>query len=101
MIQKLSFEYEIPFVIVMTQCYDDSVGELENTIRSKLPEIVTARILAKDYPRRNGKVISAYGIDRLLKLSIMDYNTPESVKLSKQQSAAPVPKRYSPRHCFC
>ena len=26
---------------------------------------------------------------------------PESVKLSKQQSAAPVPKRYSPRHCFC
>ena len=74
LIQKLSFEYEIPFVIVMTQCYDDSVGELENTIRSKLPEIVTARILAKDYPRRNGKVISAYGIDRLLKLSIMDYN---------------------------
>ena len=26
---------------------------------------------------------------------------PESVKLSKQQSAAPAPKRYSPRHCFC
>ena len=26
---------------------------------------------------------------------------PESVKLSKQQSAAPAPKRYPPRHCFC
>ena len=26
---------------------------------------------------------------------------PESVKLSKQQSGAPAPKRYSPRHCFC
>ena len=30
-----------------------------------------------------------------------DYKSPESVKLSKQQSAAPVPKRYSPRRCFC
>ena len=30
-----------------------------------------------------------------------DIQKPESVKLSKQQSAAPAPKRYSPRHCFC
>ena len=26
---------------------------------------------------------------------------PESVKLSKQQSAAPAPKMHQPRHCFC
>lgn len=74
LIRKLSFDYEIPFVIVMTQCFDDEVGELENSIRSKLPEIATTRILAKDYPRRGGKVIPAYGIDHLLRLSILEYN---------------------------
>lgn len=74
LIKKLSYDYEIPFVIVMTQCFDDQIGKLENDIRLELPEVNTIRILAEDYPLRCGTVISAYGLDDLLKLSILDYN---------------------------
>lgn len=73
LIRKLSYDYEIPFVIVMTQCIDERIGELESEIHSELPEVTTVRILAEDYPVRNGKVIPAYGLDDLLKRSVLDY----------------------------
>ena len=73
LIRKLSYEYEIPFVIVMTQCFDNQIGELETLIRSEMPEIPTVHILAEDYKLRGGAVISAFGLDDLLKLSIKEY----------------------------
>lgn len=74
LIRELSYNYEIPFVIVMTQCFDNQVGKLEGDIRLELPEVNTFRVLAEDYPLRGGTVINAYGLDDLLKLSILDYN---------------------------
>ena len=41
------------------------------------------------------------GAANLGTVRILNLINPESVKLSKQQSAGPAPKRYSPRHCFC
>lgn len=75
LIRKLSFEYEIPFVIVMTQCLDNQIGELENNIRSDLPDVTTTRILAEDYKLRGGMKIPAYGLDDLLKLSLLDFGS--------------------------
>ena len=74
LIRKLSYEYEIPFVIVMTQCLDNQIGELERNIRTEMPEVVTAHILAKDYPLKGGTIISAYGLNELLRLSLSEYN---------------------------
>jgi GTPase SAR1 family protein len=74
LIKKLSYEYEIPFIIVMTQCLDNQIGELERSIRSELPEVMTTRILAKDYHLRGGTVIPAYGIDDLLRVSLHKNN---------------------------
>lgn len=74
LIRKLSYEYEIPFVIVMTQCFDNQIGELEKSIQTEMPEVITARILAKDYPLKGGMIISSYGLNDLLRLSLTEYN---------------------------
>ncbi|WP_028520890.1 GTPase domain-containing protein [Ruminococcus flavefaciens] len=74
LIRKLSYEYEIPFVIVMTQCLDNQIGELEKSIQTEMPEVVTARILAKDYQLRGGTIIPAYGLNDLLRRSLTEYN---------------------------
>lgn len=98
LIRKLSYEYEIPFVIVMTQCLDNQIGELEQIIQAEMPEVVTARILAKDYPLRGGTIIPAYGLDELLKLSLSEYNRMKvrvlESKLSAIQQELEVSERY-------
>lgn len=73
LIKDLSIEYEIPFVIVLTQCFSDERGELELQIAKDLPEISAVRVLAKDYRIREG-VISAFGVDNLLNCSILEYS---------------------------
>ncbi|MDL2302578.1 GTPase domain-containing protein [Lachnospiraceae bacterium OttesenSCG-928-D06] len=72
LIRELSNEYEIPFVIVVTQCYSEEKGELEQQVEKDLPEINIVRILAKEYKTRGGTV-SAFGIDCLLRTSVIDY----------------------------
>lgn len=72
LIRKLSIDYEIPFVIVLTQCFSNEEGELEEQIRKSLPEVSRCRILAKDYSTRGG-VVSAYGLQELIRTSINDY----------------------------
>ena len=72
LIRKLSIEYEIPFVIVLTQCFSDEEGELEEKIRKNLQEVSRHRVLAKDYSTRGG-IIPAYGVADLLKESINNY----------------------------
>ena len=73
LIKDLSIEYEIPFVIVLTQCFSDERGELERQIDKDLPEISTIRVLAQDYRMRGG-TISAFGVDDLLCRSIAEYS---------------------------
>lgn len=73
LIKDLSIEYEIPFVIILTQCFSDERGELEQQIDKDLPEISTVRVLAKDYRMRRG-TISAFGVDDLLYRSITEYS---------------------------
>ena len=72
LIRKLSIDYEIPFIIVLTQCLSDEEGELEAQIRKNLTEVSRLRVLAKDYSTRGG-TLSAYGIENLLRTSVNDY----------------------------
>lgn len=72
LIKKLSIDYEIPFIIVLTQCFSDEESELEEQIRKNLAEISRKRVLAKEFSTRGGKV-SAYGINELLEMSLNDY----------------------------
>ncbi len=74
LIRKLSIDYEIPFIIVLTQCFSNEEGELEKKVRNTLPEVPRRRVLARDYLVRGGK-IAAYGIEDLLRTSVVDYLT--------------------------
>lgn len=75
LIQKLSIEYEIPFIIVMTRSLENQIGETEQIIQKTMPEVTTAHILAKDFKLRDGINIPAYGLNDLLELSITEYST--------------------------
>lgn len=73
LIKQMSIEYEIPFIIVLTQSASDEEGELERYIQDAIPEINKIRVLARSYINR-GTVFEAYGISELLELSIDNYN---------------------------
>ena len=73
LIRKLSIEYEIPFVIVVTQCLSEDKGELEEQIESDFPELPMVRILAQEYRTRAG-IIPAFGVEELLSRSVLDYD---------------------------
>jgi len=72
LLEKLSVDSCIPFIIVITQCLDNVEGELEKQIRSYAPEIPIKRILAKDYRTRAG-IFKAYGLSELLDYTIKEY----------------------------
>lgn len=72
LILELSIEKCIPFIIVVTQCFENSVGELEREIKEMLPEMPTMHILAEDYSTRAGKY-EAYGVQDLFKLTLNEY----------------------------
>ena len=72
LIRKLSIDYEIPFIIVLTQCFSNEQGELEIKIKETIPEVPYKRILAKDYKTRAG-IMAAFGITELIQSSINDY----------------------------
>ena len=73
LIKNLSIDYEIPFIIVVTQCYTMEKSDLEMQIEKELPSVPIIRVLAKEYKTRVG-VIPAYGIEEVLCRSILDYN---------------------------
>lgn len=73
LIRKLSIDYEIPFVIVLTQCFSDAAGELEVKISRTIPEVSCKRVLAKDHKNRGGSITPAYGISKLITASVYDY----------------------------
>lgn len=74
LIRELSMEYEIPFVIVLTQCFSNEKGELEKQIEEDLSEVARVRVLAEEYRLAAGIVIHAFGIQELLVSSISDYS---------------------------
>lgn len=73
LIKELSVDYEIPFMVVVTQCHTEEQGELEKQIIKEFPEIQLVRVLAKDYKTRGGSV-NAHGLTELLRCSILDYD---------------------------
>lgn len=73
LIKTLSIDYEIPFVIALTQCIDDE-SELEKQLKMDLPEIAVRKVLAKDYKIRGG-IVKAFGIIELLRSAILDYDS--------------------------
>jgi len=73
LIRKLSVEYEIPFVIVITQCFSEEMGELERQIERDFPELMMIKILAQECKTRAG-TIPAFGVEELLSRSILDYD---------------------------
>lgn len=73
LIKKMSVDYEIPFIVVLTQCYTDEQSELETQIKKDFPEIQLVRVLARSYRTRNG-IVNAYGVTELLQRTIFNYD---------------------------
>lgn len=73
LIKSLSMEYEMPFILVLTQCYSDEQSELEKQIKRDFQEITIVRVLAKENKLRGG-TIPAFGITELLRRSVIDYD---------------------------
>jgi GTPase SAR1 family protein len=73
LIRDLSISYEIPFIIVLTKCIDNSECELSRQIKKDLPEVGLFRILAKPKKTLAG-IFKSYGVMELLQTSVFDYN---------------------------
>lgn len=73
LLKKLSLEQEIPFIVVLTQCWENKEGGLEQQIKRGFPDVHTMRVLAKDY-RLRGHTVEHYGTDSLLRFSIEEYD---------------------------
>ena len=73
LLRRLSVDSCIPFIIVITQCADNTEGELERKIIGISPDIPVKRVLAEDIKSRIG-VFSAYGIDDLLNFTVNEYS---------------------------
>lgn len=86
LIKKLSIEYEIPFIIVLTQCFSNEESELEAQIRKSLADVSRKRVLAQDFSTRGG-VVSAYGINDLLETSLNEYKA-SKVKILEEKIIA-------------
>lgn len=92
LIKDLIYNYEIPFIIVLTQSWtkttaNDIKKKIEGIFSHLTPPII--RILAEDYETDIG-TIEAYGTDELLYTSIYDYNRHKinalEMKLTEVQS---------------
>ena len=73
LIKKLSIDYEIPFVIVLTQSISGKKGDLELQIEEALPDVPLAKVLAKEYPIDDDISLPAKGVEELLRKSLKDY----------------------------
>lgn len=73
LIKELSIDYEIPFLIVITQCITEESGELEIQIKTDFPEFQITRVLASDYKTRSG-TIAAHGVTELLQTAVFEYD---------------------------
>ncbi len=83
LINEMSIEYEIPFVVLLTQCRGEN-DELEREINATIPSIRTFNVVAKPIRIRNGFVIEPFGLDEALAFSIEEYDK-YKVKLLNQK----------------
>lgn len=73
-IKKMMLEYEIPFVVVMTQCWDSNHAEnMKQEINQSLPGVPIECVLAEEYKVGNVR-IEAYGVDNLFSETIRRFN---------------------------
>lgn len=86
LLRKVSVERGIPFVVVITQCYDSKKGDLEKQLEKSLPGKNYMRILAKDSHSRIG-TFPAFGLDELIKVSIREYKSLKVSMLEDQLQA--------------
>ena len=73
LIKKLSIDYEIPFVVVLTQSISAKKSDLELQIEEALPDVPLAKVLAKEYPIDDDISLPAKGVEELLRKSLKDY----------------------------
>ncbi len=73
LIRKLSTDYEIPFVIVLTKCFSKKECELEKQIKEMLPEVILKKVLAEKYPIEEDLFFPAFGVEDLVCATINDY----------------------------
>ena len=73
LIRKMSLDYEIPFVITLTQCDPNTTSDLEREIRQHLPDVALAKVLAKERKYRNGITVPAFGVKELLFDTVKGY----------------------------
>lgn len=73
-IKSIRLEYEIPFLIVLTQCWDsDHAENMKREIRNLYPGIPIETVLAE--PFKTGPFsIPSYGVDELYQHSISKFN---------------------------
>jgi len=74
LIRKLSIEYEVPFMIVLTQSLSQKEGALEKQIRSTMPDVLLRKVMAEKYSLANGITIPSSGVKELLKTTLTDYS---------------------------
>lgn len=84
LIKKLSIEYEIPFMIVLTQNLTKGKKELEKQINSILPDVQVEKVLAKEYPIDDDNVLPEHGVNELLVKSINNYRSCKVKLLEKK-----------------
>lgn len=73
-IRKMRYDYEIPFMIVLTQCHDSrKVRAMKDELHNIVPAIPIENILAESYDTDFGG-IPAYGVQELLKKTIIRFN---------------------------
>ena len=87
LIKGLSEEYELPFLVVITQSLSKKNGDLETAIASLLPNTPIAKVLAEAYPVDDDLIIPAHGVKELLKRSIRDYQIQKIQILEKKADA--------------
>ena len=73
LIKKLSLEYEIPFIIVLTQSISNRKRGLEKQVNDVLPNVIVLKVLAKDFELDDNHVIPQHGVKELLIKSINDF----------------------------
>lgn len=78
LLQQLRYEYEIPYIIVLTQSWSRKSAEsLSNKLLSWNPNLIIEPILAEDYDTDVGSK-AAFGINDLLSKTIYQYNDMKS-----------------------
>ncbi len=95
LINMLIYEYEVPFVIVLTRAFSKKNAKLMTEYISKeYPGHCVFPILAEDFETDAG-IIKAYGVPELLDLSIEKYDSlKEGVFVKKQEIADQIIAEY-------